>query len=244
MTTTPDTLTFTWDPSEIQTAIDNHQLFLQGGELSADQLDQLRQLSPKLRRAARTIAEISMPPVMTVPADAGDCPRLPAADAVVVQSSIETWSHCKADDGIELASEHLADLGRLYDLSSVFSGDQSIEAQLIACAVLDTFEADRVARRLAQLLAAGEGDTAFARGLAELMAHHSWRALMADAPTDDIVHWRRHLGLHPEDFARTSEIDPARLQGIEAGTAQPSPAETRRLAEAIHAKRRETAAHA
>jgi DNA-binding transcriptional regulator YiaG len=245
MIITPDStkLTFAWELTDIQTAFDNHQLFLRAGELTEAKLKQLQHLSPKTRRAARTIAEVAMPPAVTVPEDAGDCARLPAADAVVVQSSIENWSGYTADDGIGVAHEHLTDLGQLYDLRAVFSEDQSMETQLVAHAVFDPIEAARAAYRLAQLIAAGEGDTSFAHGLAGAMANHTQREVAATVPVKEIIQWRGKLALDPKDLARMSEIEPSHLDAIETGAAQPTRAETRRLTDVINAKRREAAAH-
>lgn len=244
MTTITDTTTptFTWEPGDIALAVNHRRLFLQKGDLKPDQLASLQQLPSRIRRAARTIAEVSTPSAMMVPDGVGDFTRLPAADAVLVQSSREAWWNYSAEGAFRVATDHLADLDRLYDVDAVLSGSQEPQVQLICRAVLHPAEAHAVARRVARLLKDGKGESNFADALAELMERHTWREVMAEASIDDIVSWRRRLDLHPDDLAQAGEIEPARLRAMEAGTVQPERVEARRLADAISTKRRETTA--
>jgi len=158
-----------WTRREVETAFDLHTLFQAGGQVLPDELAELQAASEKPLRAARTIAEVSMPILVGVPAGIGPVARLPVADAVVLQSTLEDWENTPVTEAPELAFEHLNDLGQLYrsDFQAwVDAGTDAADVRLIAASALLPAEIAAARQRLDALTAEGQGDTVLARGLA------------------------------------------------------------------------------
>ncbi len=240
----PKTPTFTWDPADVDAAFKAHMLFQTGGMISDEDVVYLQQLASKHRRAARTIAEISMGSMMTVPRGVEDAERLPAPDAVLLQSTLENWPGMSPDDAEGVAHEHISDLNSLYDLDAIFENEHDPVSQYIGAGILHPSEAVTVAKRLGQLITNGQAETPLARGLSALMLQHTQREHKAQIPIDQITTKRQELGLDRSDVARRSELDDARLRDIEAGVATADRDETRRLVEVINRTRHDPAAAA
>jgi len=163
----------TWTHREVETAFDLHTLFQAGGQVLPDELAELQATPEQLLRAARTIAEVSMPVLVGVPAGIGPVPRLPIADAVVLQSTIEDWLNTSVAEAPALAFEHLNDLGLLYRdefQAWVDAGTEPADVRLIASCALLPSEITAARQRVAALTAEGQGDTVLARGLAGAVA--------------------------------------------------------------------------
>jgi len=163
----------TWTHREVETAFDLHALFQAGGQVLPEDLPTLQATPEKLLRAARTIAEDNMPMTLGVPEGIGPVPRLPIADAVVLQSTIEDWLNTSVAGAPDLAFEHLNDLGLLYrdDLQAwVDAGTEPADVRLIASCALLPAEVAAARQRLDALTAGGQGDSILARGLAGAVA--------------------------------------------------------------------------
>lgn len=162
-----------WTRREVETAFNLHTLFQAGGQVLPEDLPTLQATRKTLLRAARTIAEVSMPMALGVPEGIGPVPRLPITDAVVLQSTIEDWLNTSVAEAPDLAFEHLNDLGQLYRSNFqawADAGTETADVRLIASSALLPSEIAAARQRLDAVTANGQGDTVLARGLAGAVA--------------------------------------------------------------------------
>lgn len=161
--------THTWTPNEVLAAFDLHTLFLRNGRIGPEYQQVLERCSPKILRAARTIADVAMFSDVTVPACISAPERLPIADAVILQSSLEDWYSVDVNDAPDLAYEHLNDLAALYETAFhawTNARLEPMEARLIGSCVLLPKELELTRNRLAELRQHGADESVLARGLA------------------------------------------------------------------------------
>lgn len=121
MTKTKNAPTYPWTPAEIAAA--HGAAMLLWAPLSREAAAELQQLSPEVRRAARTIADLIMPLAFRRPADPPVGDLLPRADALAVMAGGEGWAGLETAAAEGLAMEYLHDLARCYDVRDLTAGD-------------------------------------------------------------------------------------------------------------------------
>jgi len=153
----------TWTHDAIAQAYDLHPAMLSGSCLLPEERDRILAAPLQVRRAARTIAACTVPPAL-IPEDPEIGSILPLPDALCVLASGEDWLRMSADAADEIATGHLIDLQRHYEVSHLTPAD------VIAATLLEPAEIAALPDRCAALRANGDGDSALAEGLARALA--------------------------------------------------------------------------